>query len=390
MIFTIYSNFFNHHQKPVCDVLFNELKNNFTFVSTMAMPKSFVDAGYPDYSSVSYNLLSFENDKNLGKAMDLMLTSDVVLFGDAPFELVEPRLKLNKLILFSTERIFKKGNYQRFDYRILWELYNRHTKHRNKNSYMLCAGAFTANDYNWVKAYPEKMFKWGYFPIVKPLDINKVLKSKQGTTFRILMVCRLIPWKQPQLAIEMARKLKQSNLDFELQIIGTGELSEKLKSYTKKYGLENNLEFLGNIPNEQVSQKMQNAHALIFTSDRNEGWGAVTNEAMANGCTVVGSNEIGSMPYLIKPGRNGLIYKSKDVHSLTAKILELYYDRAYCEQLAREAYSYISQVWSPENAGKQVLRIAGELFEGKKRIIIKEGPCSSAHQTSFNWFKTKL
>lgn len=389
MIFTIYSNFFNHHQKPVCDVLFNELKNNFTFVSTMAMPNSFVDAGYPDYSGVSYNLLSFENNKNLEKAMDLMLTSDVVLFGDAPFELVEPRLKMNKLILFSTERKFKKGNYQRFDYRILWELYNRHTKHRNKNSYMLCAGAFTANDYTWVKAYPEKMFKWGYFPIVKPLDINKVLKSKQETTFRILMVCRLIPWKQPQLALEMARKLNQSHLDFELQIIGTGELSEKLKFNTKKYGLENNVVFLGNMPNEQVSQKMQNAHALIFTSDRNEGWGAVTNEAMANGCTVVGSNEIGSMPYLINPGKNGLIFKSNNANDLTKKILSLYYDREYCERLAIKAYADISKVWSPENAGGQLLKKAKELLKDEKQTTIIQGPCSTAHQTNFDWFKIK-
>ncbi len=34
--------------------------------------------------------------------------------------------------------------------------------------------------------------------------------------------------------------------------------------------------------------------------------GAVANEAMANGCVVVGSHEIGSIPYLIQDLSNGL------------------------------------------------------------------------------------
>lgn len=387
MKLTLYSNFFNHHQKPVCDEIFRALCENFTFVSTISMPQSFKDAGYPDYSEISYNLLSFKNNTNREKASELMFKSDVVIFGDAPFELVEPRLKLNKLTLFTSERIFKKGYYQHFDYRILRELYQRHTKYRKKNTYMLCAGAYAANDFNWVSAYPNKMFKWGYFPNVPQIDMTKLLQSKKDKKFKIIMVCRLISWKQPQLAIEMAKKLKELNLDFKLDIIGSGELKNELCEITNRNHLSKYVSLLGNLPNIQVTEKMKQANVLIFTSDRNEGWGAVVNEAMANGCTVVGSNEIGSLPYLIKPETSGNIFISKNANDLTKKILKLYYNREYCERLALNAYVHISEVWSPENAAKQLLIKAKELLNDKKQSSITNGPCSKAYPTNFKWFK---
>jgi glycosyltransferase involved in cell wall biosynthesis len=44
---------------------------------------------------------------------------------------------------------------------------------------------------------------------------------------------------------------------------------------------------------------------FIFTSDRNEGWGAVLNEAMGSGCAVVAADLIGSVPYLIEHKKMG-------------------------------------------------------------------------------------
>lgn len=72
---------------------------------------------------------------------------------------------------------------------------------------------------------------------------------------------------------------------------------------------------IGNMPNDEILALMQKSHIFIFTSDRNEGWGAVLNEAMSNGCAVVASNMIGAAPYLIKQGENGYIFKSGDVRS---------------------------------------------------------------------------
>lgn len=390
MKFSIFSNFFNHHQKPVCDVLFEKLGPNLTFVSTVAMPQSFKDNGYEDYSEVTYNLLSFENNENKEKAEDLIISSDVVLFGDAPFELIMPRLKMNKLTFLSTERIFKKGEYQRFDFRIILELFKQHTKFRNYNNYMLCAGAFVAADYKWVWAYPNKFFKWGYFPTVPKIDIESIIDEKTSSTFKILMVCRMIDWKHPNLALEMAFQLKENNVKFELQIIGRGELLSDLEKNIQDYELSNYVKLLGSLPNSEVAFKMRESNVLIFTSDRNEGWGAVANEAMANGCAVVGSNQIGSLPFLIKPGISGLIFKSNSSQDLTEKVLSLYHNPSHLKKICLNAYRDISNIWSPENAAKNLLYLSNSLLENKVAPLIDEGPCSKAEKLTFDWYKEPL
>ena len=50
-----------------------------------------------------------------------------------------------------------------------------------------------------------------------------------------------------------------------------------------------------------------------MTSNQEEGWGVVVNEAMNSGCVVIGSNLAGSVPYLIENGKNGLIYNCGDL-----------------------------------------------------------------------------
>lgn len=389
MLITSYSNFFNHHQKPVADEIFKELGLNFTFVSTMDMPQSFKDAGYPDYSNVPYNLLSFENERNYLKAKELMMTSDVVIFGDAPYELVLPRIKQNKPILFTAERFFKQGTYQNFDIRILWELYHSYTKYRKGNNYMLCSGAFTANDLNWVFAFPNKKLKWGYFTSVDTLDVSKILKQKNNKEFKILFIARHIKWKKPFLVLETARKMHKLGMEFTLEIIGSGELNAALKQRVTEYGLEKQVQFLGNLPNGEVQQKLRESHCVLLTSDRNEGWGAVANEAMANGCTIIGSNQIGSMPYLIRPRANGLIFKSGSVKDLTKKVLLLYQNRELCKNLAVQAYRDISTTWSPENAAGELIKVCRKIEKNNFRIEQGTNPCTEALATKFSWYKKK-
>lgn len=47
----------------------------------------------------------------------------------------------------------------------------------------------------------------------------------------------------------------------------------------------------------EVRSYMEKADIYLFTSDFNEGWGAVLNESMNSGCAVVASHAIGSVPF---------------------------------------------------------------------------------------------
>ena len=87
---------------------------------------------------------------------------------------------------------------------------------------------------------------------------------------------------------------------------GDGPLREKMEQLVNELGLRDYVHFMGNVPNEIIHQTMRETHIFLFTSDREEGWGAVANEAMSEGCLLIGADEIGAVPYLVKDGENGV------------------------------------------------------------------------------------
>ena len=149
---TFFTNFINHHQVPVADEFYKLLGNDYTFVATIPMPKEFIDNGYPDFSDKPYLLKAYDNNTNFQKALELGLSSDVVIIGSASDNFIKKRLELNKLTFKYSERFFKN----KFRVRAWYYLFKNHTIYRNKNLYMLCASAFTPNDASKIFEYPNK------------------------------------------------------------------------------------------------------------------------------------------------------------------------------------------------------------------------------------------
>ncbi len=372
----------------MADELYKLLGNKFTFVSTIPMPESFKKAGYPDYNNLPYILNAFEDEKKYDLAMELGYQSELVILGATSLNYIHKRLTTEKITFRYSERIFKKSRWQKFNPRAIIHQYKLHTKFRKKNFYLLCASAFTANDLSWLFAYPNKMFKWGYFTKVEKIPIDKILKEKRGGSLKILFVARLIDWKHPEMAVLLGKHLNKKGVDFEINIVGSGVMIEKLEDLIHQNNLQKVVHLKGNLPNEEVLDLMKVSHIYLFTSDRNEGWGAVANEAMANGCTLVSSNMIGASPFLVEPGQNGMVFRSGSIQEMTAQVFLLAENRDLCEELARNAYNTISKTWSPETAAKRLLDLYEMLKRGIDKIEYeKVGPCSKAFPTPSNWYK---
>lgn len=386
MTVAFFSNFFNHHQKPISDELYKLIGDNYTFIATIAMPENFIKSGY-DIFETPYLLNAYKNETNYKKAQLLALEADVVIFGAAPESYIKARLKKNKLTFRYSERIFKKSKWQKFNPRAIIHQYKKHSTYRAKKVHMLCASAYTANDLEWIYAYPNKMYKWGYFTKTSMINIEKILTAKRNRKFTILYVARLIDWKHPEMAIKLALLLKEKKYNFELNIIGSGEMEESIKKSIEDNKLTKNITLLGNVNNEKVLYMMQDSHAFFFPSDRNEGWGAVANEAMANGCTIVASHEIGAIPYLITPNKNGLVFKSGDINDAFKQIEKIIVNPIFCESLATKAYEKITKIWSPKNAATNFLTLASLHLKSNNNILPEIGPCSLAYSTDNNWYK---
>jgi glycosyltransferase involved in cell wall biosynthesis len=174
-----------------------------------------------------------------------------------------------------------------------------------------------------------------------------------------------------------AKRLKDAGYEFEMNMFGIGELYDKMMALCVNLGVDDVVCMKGSVPNEQMVKEMSEHNIFLFTSDRNEGWGAVLNEAMSSGCAVVASNEIGSVPFLVKEGENGLIFKSKNLDSLYEKVVYLLENKEQIALLGRNAYYTMLNQWSPKIAAKNILQLIDDLKNGKDTSIV-EGPCSKA------------
>ena len=306
------------------------------------------------------------------------LIVDVMIIGSAPEFYVNERMKSgNKLTFRYSERIYKKGTWRAVSPRGMCYRYKTYFRYINKPLYMLCASAYTSGDLAILGSYLGRCYKWGYFPEVIEHNLDELMNKKKNERIKILWAGRFIDWKHTEDAIEIAKKLKDDGYDFLLDIIGTGEREQYLKELTNKCKLNNVVTFLGSMKPEQVREHMEKSNIYLFTSDFNEGWGAVLNESMNSGCAVVGSHAIGSVPFLIKNEKNGFIYKNGDIQDLYQYTKRLLDDRRLCEKLGREAYRTLAETWNAKVAAERILKLSDLLLSGE-RVSFEYGPCSKA------------
>ena len=377
MTVTFFSNFLLHHQTPFCEAMVRQIGDGFRFVATEKIPPDRLAMGYKDLShSASYAVNSYESGASYNEALRLGRESDVVIIGSAPDEFIVDRLKENRLTFRYYERFFKEGKWHILDPRVAIAHYKQDFRYRNKNLYMLCASAYTAPDCRFIFSYPGKTFKWGYFPETRKYDdIERLIELKHPAS--ILWVGRLIGWKHPEAAVLLAEQLKKDGYKFNLTILGEGEREEMLRRMIEKKNLSDCVKMHGFVPSDEVRQYMEKADIYLFTSDRNEGWGAVLNESMNSACAVVACREIGSVPYLIEHGKNGLIYDRKGPNSLYANVKRLLDDEKLKKELQKGAYQTMTSLWNADTAAGRLLCLI-ECIQNKKEPEYTYGPCSRA------------
>jgi len=373
---SFFSNSLIHHQLPLCLELVKKIGNNFTFVATEPITEERVKLGYVDMNH-EYDFVLNAHEGKEDEALKLLEESDVVIFGSAPERYMIERMKHNKLTFRYSERPLKQGRLKLCNPHTLNTMLCLYTRYIFSPQYMLCASAYTAGDCALVGAYWNKAYRWGYFPMVNIYEKGELDKKKQSEVLQIVWAGRFLDWKHPMDAVLTAEYLRQNNVAFVMNVIGRGEEEACLKKAVKEKNLEAYVKFLGPMSPEAVRKYMEKANIFLFTSDKREGWGAVLNEAMNSGCAVVANKEIGSVPFLVKDGENGLLYNRKDKDDLKKKVLYLAENPETVKRLGNAAYETMVHQWNPSIAAQRFLELCQGLIEGKE-VRFSSGPCSKA------------
>ncbi len=374
-MFVFVSNFYNHHQAFFSKEMVLQTNNQFRFIETVPMDTERKKLGWGQEEKPDFVLQSYTDQKSYEHCKCLINEADVVIWGTCPFSLIKPRLKAGKLTFAYSERIFKEGT-EGFAFwgRVIKYYFKLH-KYQH-NHFLLCASGYASTDYHRVGLFEKCAIKWGYFPETKEYEnVEELIHKKQPTS--LLWVARMIDWKHPELAIQVAKQLKQNGYQFHLNMIGIGELIEQLGNMIDEYKLQDCVHLLGAMKPEEVREHMEQSQVFLFTSDCNEGWGAVLNEAMNSGCAVVANRNIGSVPFLINEGFNGLVYDDGDFGTLYRHTVELLENVKLRESIEKNAINTISAMWNAKTAAQRFLVLIEELKQNKENPF-SDGVCSLA------------
>ena len=367
------STYLNHHNKPICDALYELTGESFHYIATSNIGELRKNMGFSQLAA-EY-LLDYTELDNRNEIKKIINEADVVITGASePICLIRERLKLGKLTFRSSERLFKTRS------RYLKAPIHWFRCLRTRKAYLLCNGAQTAKDYNMLGFYKRRCYKWGYFTSIKPFAPEIIWDKKNNyrentNSISVLWVGRLIDWKHPETAILALRRIREFGYRFDFCIIGDGPMKTQIQDLISKYDLNGCVHLLGTKTTEEVRCYMENSEIFLLTSDRQEGWGAVLNESMGCACAVVANSEAGAVPFLINNGLNGLVFENGDVSSLTDCLVKLMESYEYRFRLGLEAYHTISTCWSPNNAAKSLLVLI-ESLQNKNTSPIQKGPCS--------------
>jgi len=174
----------------------------------------------------------------------------------------------------------------------------------------------------------------------------------------LIFAGRLVPEKGPDIAIQVARKLK-----LPLRIAGK-------RFYDKKYNifwnkkirpyLGKKIRHIGMTPFRQVPSLYQNAKALLFPVRWEEPFGLVLIESMACGAPVVAFGH-GSVPEIVVNGKTGyIVHSEREMVQAVKKIYAMPQDeylamRRACRKHVEERFSLIQMVDEYEKIYRKII-----------------------------------
>ena len=358
MRITFFSNFLNAHQLPLAKEFDAMDGVDYAFVSLLATEGMVGRMSLDD--EYAFVVKEYQDEEHAALAMRHAVEDDIVVFGDmaGKEQYVRARAKTGKPFFRCAERLLKRGDWWRFIPPKIYRTWSRFGRYKNDEMRVLCASAYTARDLGLFGFPVSKCLKWGYFPEVQagkgvldsktPLPRYKALCSAQ----------RLIPWKRVDLQVHALQRVISAGIDVNLTIAGDGPERRRLEALASELGVADNVEFLGELSHNDTLALMHECGIFLATSDRNEGWGATVSEAMSMGCCIIASEEMGSVPYLIKSGSNGFSFCGGDSEAVSQKIVQALSNTDLAQRLGARARETVDGIWSAKEAAIRLVELA--------------------------------
>lgn len=171
--------------------------------------------------------------------------------------------------------------------------------------------------------------------LFSPSADRDALKQKWQVQRPLLIsVGYLIERKGHHLIVEALSALPE----FELFIVGSGEMQQTLTAQVAKAGLTDRVRFISEVKQEQLAELYNCADALVLASSR-EGWANVLLEAMACGTPVV-ATRIWGTPEVVQAAEAGILCQERTSEAIASAVKELFAHYPDRQQTRRYAETF--------------------------------------------------
>ena len=323
MTFALYTCIVSPHQIPLARAILRlHSEVTFYYVYTQELPPDATKRGWGWHEKHDWLVSAIDEPQRAKKILD---EADVVLSGERDIELFEWRSRAGKKTLYMFERWFKPlvvgvGGRCRWKLpgwvRMLvpryWKMARRIVRLANddQNFKCLAIGPWAKKDMKLIGVREDKIYPWAYFvesttreSLGVGVDGRCTMEDQESTvrctttpstnTLKILWAGRMMKLKRVDTVIKAVKRLNAMGLGsaVSLTLLGRGEDEPRLKGLSEGVG---NISFHPGVPIDQVRQIMREHDVLVFSSNGEDGWGAVVNEALEEGLIVLGTEETGA------------------------------------------------------------------------------------------------
>lgn len=362
------------HQLPLARCIAERIgASNFRFAATSTPSLRRLNLGWDFDEKESWILRVSERADDKVQFERWWHEADVVLCGDRLFQWMKERTNNAKLTFHMSERWWKPpfGMMRLLHPRFAIMSLTFRQLTESPFFHFLSIGEYSAGDISRITNVNMNIWRWGYFTAT-----SKALPEYHGDDhgFQVLWAGRMLGWKRVDTLIKAFAILLLNQPASTLTLVGEGKERNRLEKLARKVLKIGSYRFLTPMPTSEIIKLMGQYDVYVLPSNGTEGWGAVVNEAMGEGCLVIASEAVGAATSLIRHGVNGLLFAPGDWRKLGDLLCQVSNDGALRNRLAHQGQCTVAETWSPEVAANRFISICDALLSERSIPVFDDGP----------------
>ncbi len=212
--------------------------------------------------------------------------------------------------------------------------------------------------------------------IHRSVDLDKFpLRERRSgqSSFTVYMIGRITPLKGHVYFLKAMAKVIRQRPYIRVRVVGDAPegkaaYKDSILLLTKRLGIEDKVEFLGN--RSDIPQLLQKADVLVLSTVTQEAFGRVLIEAQAVGVPVV-ATKVGGVMEIVEHEKTGLLVLPKDPDGIAGAVLRIMNETKLVDEMVQEARRRVEERYTLERMASKTIAVYEELRRSMNILVIK-------------------